>query len=152
MTRRACYPCYTDIRLSIRAATRAIVLCKLGLRLWASEDSPAASLLSSLRIHLLLSVISAGQTTRLKLALCHVSLHALCSSQRDEYLGNDASWSQSNRHRHPAFRLSGRFSQSLLELTPTSFCPKTDWSTPYCLAHPSADVVLPPGTWEGSAL
>jgi hypothetical protein len=58
------------------AAKKAIV-GELGVRLWA-EDSPASTL-SSLRMQFVLAVISAGQTTRLKFALCDVSPYNLCS-------------------------------------------------------------------------
>ena len=69
--------CYIDIKASMPAAKKAIVGVP-DMRLWAAEASPASTL-SSLRMQFVLAVISAGQTTRLKFALCDVSLYNLCS-------------------------------------------------------------------------
>lgn len=57
------------------AAKKAIVEVLHGdVRLWAAEtEPPRASTLSSLRMQPVLAVISAGQTTRLKFALCDIS-------------------------------------------------------------------------------
>ena len=65
------HPCYIDIRPSIIAATAAIVE-ELDLRLWADDASPANTF-SSLRMQFVFAVISAGQTTRWKFALCNIS-------------------------------------------------------------------------------
>lgn len=68
---------YIDIKPSMMTAKKAIVE-ELGVRLWAEDASPASTL-SSLRIQFVLAVISEGQTTRLKFALCEVSRCTSCS-------------------------------------------------------------------------
>lgn len=62
--------CYMDSRPSRTAATKAIVN-EAGANLGADEAMPASTF-SSLRTQVVLADISAGQTTRLKFALCYV--------------------------------------------------------------------------------
>jgi hypothetical protein len=61
---------------------RRAIVGELGVRLPAEVALPASTL-SSLRMQFVLAVISAGQTTRLKFALCDVSLYSLCSFRID---------------------------------------------------------------------
>src|SRR5690242_8130397 len=88
-------------------------------------ESCSASVTSSLRTQPVLSVISLGQTTRLKFALCNVRYMAM-RRWLYAYLGYEASCSQSNRHSQAGRNDSGRFWQSSFEVTPWPPSPKTD--------------------------
>jgi hypothetical protein len=136
--------CYMDSTPSIIAA-KAAAVAEAGDR-WsaAPESTPIARALSSLRVQPDFSVMSAGQTTRLKFALCDVSCDDRVFGE-DAYLGYEASLNQSKRHLQPSFSASGKLSQSSFLLTPELTSPNTFWFTPNCCAHAFCDVVLPPG-------
>ena len=74
MQRRHSY--YIDSRLNrtAAAAPNVAIAGELGMRLIAEEGTSPASCLSSLRLQPVMAVISEGQTTRLKFALCDISL------------------------------------------------------------------------------
>lgn len=110
----------------------------------------SARVCSSVRMQSVFAVISLGQTTRLKFALWNVR-GIMRSVEMKTYLGYEASCSQSKRHSQAGCKTSGRVWQSSFVATPALSWPKTDCETEYCVAHPSAEVVFPPGIWERSA-
>ena len=110
----------------------------------------SARVSSSVRMQPVFAVISLGQTTRLKFALWNVR-GIMRSVEMKTYLGYEASCSQSKRHAQAGCKTSGRVWQASFVATPVLSWPNTDCETEYCVAHPSAEVVFPPGIWARSA-
>lgn len=76
-----------DSRPSRTAAINVAVAGDPGMRLSADEGTSPASCLSSLRLQPVLAVISEGQTTRLKFALCEVRTRLVVSGVEMNTLG-----------------------------------------------------------------